>query len=362
MLTCQYLKTFILQIIFMESISKLLNHFCNKQSWRSLQARPSMLALFVALLVSGINVSNAQSPLAYPDKPIRFIVPFPPGGPADIQSRIIGQKMSVRWKQPVVIDNRPGGGGSIGVDLVSRAPADGYTLLYTTSGPISVNPSLSNSSFDSLRDLAPVSLTSTLSSVMVVNPSLNIKTLAELISYAKANPGKLNYASSGNGSTSHLAMEQFNRLAGVKITRIPYKGASPAINDLLGGNVQVMLMGLTTVLPFMNAGKLTPLGVSSLKPSPQAPSVPTIASYGLAGFEASNWLGVFAPPNTPEPIVKKINQEIYAIMQLPDVKEKFFKEGFETLPNKTPVQFREFLQSDIAKWSTIIKEANITAE
>jgi tripartite-type tricarboxylate transporter receptor subunit TctC len=316
----------------------------------------------MSLQLAGIGLSNAQPATSYPDKSIRFIVPFPPGGPADIQSRIIGQKMSMRWKQPVVIDNKPGAGGSIGVEFVSRAPADGYTLLYTTSGPISVNPSLSNSSFDSLRDLAPVSLTSTLSSVMVVNPSLNIKTVAELINYAKANPDKLNYASSGNGSTSHLAMEQFNRMAGVKITRIPYKGAAPAINDLLGGNVQVMLMGLTGVLPFMNTGKLTPLGVSSLKPSPQAPSVPTIASYGLPGFEANNWLGVFAPPNTPESIIRKINLEIYAIMQLPDVKEKFFKEGFETLPNKNPAQFKDFLQNDIAKWSAIIKEANITAE
>jgi tripartite-type tricarboxylate transporter receptor subunit TctC len=316
----------------------------------------------MSLQLAGIGVSNAQPASSYPDKPIRFIVPFPPGGPADIQSRIIGQKMSLRWKQPVVIDNKPGAGGSIGVEMVSRAPADGYTLLYTTSGPISVNPSMSNSSFDSLRDLAPISLTSTLSSVMVVNPSLNIKTVAELISYAKANPDKLNYASSGNGSTSHLAMEQFNRMAGVKITRIPYKGAAPAINDLLGGNVQVMLMGITGVLPFMNSGKLTPLGVSSLKPSPQAPSVPTIASYGLAGFEANNWLGVFAPPNTPESIIKKINLEIYAIMQLPDVKEKFFKEGFESLPNKNPAQLKDFLQNDIAKWSAIVKESNITAE
>ena len=321
-----------------------------------------MLIPAMLLQLAGIGVSKAQPATSYPDKPIRFIVPFPPGGPADIQARIIGQKMSLRWKQPVVIDNKPGAGGSIGVELVSRAPADGYTLLYTTSGPISVNPSMSNSSFDSLRDLAPVSLTSTLSSVMVVNPSLNIKTVAELITYAKANPDKLNYASSGNGSTSHLAMEQFNRMAGVKITRIPYKGAAPAINDLLGGNVQVMLMGLTGVLPFMNAGKLTPLGVSSLKPSPQAPSVPTIASYGLPGFEANNWLGVFAPPNTPESIIKKINLEIYAIMQLPDVKEKFFKEGFESLPNKNPAQLKDFLQSDIAKWSAIVKEANITAE
>ena len=345
----------------MASIRKLLSKCCKKNSNDSHALLPIfILALFS--LITAVNECSAQSPSTYPDKPIRFIVPFPPGGPADIQSRIIGQKMSVRWKQPVVIDNKPGAGGSIGVELVSRATADGYTLLYTTSGPISVNPTLSNSSFDPLRDLAPVSLTSNLSSVMVVNPSLNIKTVAELISYAKANPGKLNYASSGNGSTSHLAMEQFNRMAGVKITRIPYKGASPAINDLLGGNVQVMLMGLTTVLPFMNAGKLTPLGVSSLKPSPQAPSVPTIASYGLAGFEANNWLGIFAPPNTPEPIIKKINLEIYAIMQLPDVKEKFFKEGFEVLPNKNPAQFREFLQQDIAKWSAIVKEANITAE
>ena len=197
---------------------------------------------------------------------------------------------------------------------------------------------------------------------MVVHPSLNIKTVSELIQYAKDNPGKLNYASSGNGSTSHLSMEQFNRLAGVQITRIPYKGATPAINDLLGGNVQVMLMGLTSVLPFLNSGKLTAIGVSSLKPSPLAPKIPTISSSGMNNFEASNWLGVFAPPNTPVEITQKLNSEIYAIMKLPDVKDRLFKEGFEPMPPNTPQQFKDFIQQDIAKWSKIIKELNITTD
>lgn len=321
-----------------------------------------LLIQLFALAYSPYSAAQSQTQSNYPNKQIQFIVPFPPGGPADVQARIVSQKLSARWKQPVIIDNRPGAGGSIGAEFVARAPADGYTFLYTTSGPISVNPIFSNSSFDPLKNLSSVILTSTLSSVMVVNPSLNIKSINELIQYAKENPGKLNYASSGNGSTSHLSMEQFNRLAGVQITRIPYKGAAPAINDLLGGNVQVMLMGLTSVLPFLESGKLTAIGVSSLKPSPLAPKIPTIASSGLNGFEASNWLGVFAPPNTSAEIVNKMNTEIYAIMKLPDVKERLFKEGFEPMPTYTPTQFKDFIQKDIAKWSKIIKESNITTD
>ncbi len=323
----------------------------------------TLLTLQLVALTDSQNVAAQSSNQAnYPNKQIQFIVPFPPGGPADVQARIIGQKLSIRWKQPVIIENRPGAGGGIGAELVARSPADGYTFLYTTSGPISVNPIFSNSSFDPLKNLSSVILTSTLSSVMVVNPSLNIKSVNELIQYAKDNPGKLNYASSGNGSTSHLSMEQFNRLAGVQITRIPYKGAAPAINDLLGGNVQVMLMGLTSVLPFLESGKLTAIGVSSLKPSPLAPKIPPIASSGLNGFEASNWLGVFAPTNTPVEIINKMNTEIYAIMALPDVKERLFKEGFEPMPTYNPQQFKDFIQKDIAKWSKIIKESNITTD
>lgn len=303
--------------------------------------------------------SGAQQ---YPNKPIYFIVPFPPGGPADIQARIVGQKMSARLKQSVIIDNRPGAGGSIAAEFVSRSAADGYTFLYTTSGVISVNPIFSNTTFDPLKDLSPVILTSTLASVLVAHPALNIKTVGELIAYAKANPGKLNYASSGNGSTSHLSMEQFNRLAGIQITRIPYKGATPALNDLLGGNVQVMLMGLTAVVPFLNSGKLTVLGVSSLKPSPLAPNTPTISSSGLSGFEASNWLGVLAPANTSADIIQMMNREITAIMKLSDVQERFFKEGFEVSTINTPDQFREFIKQDITKWSRIIKESNITID
>jgi tripartite-type tricarboxylate transporter receptor subunit TctC len=337
------------------------NHLFSHNDEKILFLKKIMMLFFVSLSTpfAGAQSFNQAN---YPNKQIHFIVPFPPGGPADVQARIVGQKLSVRWKQPVLIDNRPGAGGSIGAELVSRAPADGYTFLYTTSGPISVNPIFSNSSFDPLKNLSSVILTSTLYSVMVVNPSLNIKSIDELIQYAKENPGKLNYASSGNGSTSHLSMEQFIRLAGVQIKRIPYKGATPAINDLLGGNVQVMLMGLTSVLPFIESGKLTAIGVSSLKPSPLAPKIPTIASNGMNGFEASNWLGVFAPPNTPTEIVNKMNNEIYAIMKLPDVKERLFKEGFEPMPTYTPQQFKEFIQKDIEKWSKIIKESNITTD
>ncbi len=290
-----------------------------------------------------------------------MIVPFPAGGPADALARIVGEQLAQRLGQPVVIDNRAGAGGSIGAEMAARAEPNGYTLLFTTAGVVTVNPSLNKVPFDTMRDFTPVVLAATISSILVVPPSLHVVSVQELIRLAKSKPGELNYGSSGSGSASHLAMESFNRAAGVRITHVPYKGAAPAVTDLLSGNVQVMLIGLSTVMPFVRAGRLTPLGVSSLAPSPFAPDIPTIASAGMPGFEVSNWLGMFAPVRTNAAIIEKLNAATNAIMTLPDTKQRMGKDGFENVASNTPAQFASYVQSEIARWSKVVKEAGIAS-
>ena len=252
-------------------------------------------------------------------------------------------------KQSVIVENRPGASGNIGHDIAAKAAPDGYTLLLSNSSTVVNNPHLfKQMSFDWYKDFSPISMVAIAGLVLVVHPSVPVKSVSELTALAKSKPGLLNYASSGSGSTSHLAMEQFNRMADVKIVRIPYKGAAPAVNDLLSGNVQVMLMGLTTVLPFIQAGKLTAIRVSSNKPSPVAPNIPTITGSGLPGFEASNWLGFFVPTNTPTNIVNKLNSEIYQIIQLPEVKVKLSKDGNSidfVQSESIPASVKKFRQS-----------------
>lgn len=316
-----------------------------------------------AALIAAAPGAHAQNPAAnYPNKPIRVIVPFATGGPTDILARAIGQKLTERWGQPVLIDNRAGAGGNIGAEMTARAAPDGYTLLLGTAGILMVNPSLSAVRFDTLKDFAPIALTSNLGSIMVVHPSLRVKTVKELIQYAKARPGQLNYASSGNGSASHLGMEMFNRATQLNIKHIPYKGAAPGVADLVAGNVQVMLIGLPTVMPQVTAGRVVALGVPTLAPSPLAPGVPTIAeSGGLPGFEISNWLGLVAPAATPRAIITKLNAEVVDLLRLPDVKEQLFKGGFEPT-GSTIEQMASVLESGLKTWAKFVKEAGITID
>ena len=314
--------------------------------------------VFMALLLS-LNWGIAQESVKYPNKPVHLVIPFAASGPTDTMARVILQKLADRLEQPVIIDNKAGAGGSIGAEFVAHAPADGYTLLFTTSGVVTMNPSLSKVNFDTLRDFVPVVKAGSLASLLVVNPSLKVNNLTEFIQLAKSKPGKMNYATSGPGSTSHLSMVMFDRLADIELVHVPYKGAAPAVTDLLGNNVQVMLMGLTTVLPFVNSGKLQALGISTLQPSAMAPNVPTIASFGFPGFEVSNWLGFFAPINTPASVVNRFNTEINAVIKQADVKAKLAKEGIDPATSNTPAQFKEYVQSEITRWSKTIKEANI---
>lgn len=313
-----------------------------------------------AVVLAGPGVVLAQSAATgYPRQAIRMIVPFAAGGPTDILARAIGVRLTERLGQPVVIDNRAGAGGNIGAELASKAAPDGYTLILATAGILAVNPSLAKVRFDSVKDFAPITLTATLTSIMVVHPSLNIKNVKELIQLAKAKPGELSYGSSGNGTASHLAMEKFNRAAGVDIRHIPYKGASPAVNDLLSGTVQVMLIGLPTVMPHVTAGRIIALGISSPGPSAMAPGMVSIAeAAGLPGFEVSNWLGLLAPAGTPRPIITRLNAEIVEILHRPEVKDQLLKGGFEPVTS-TPKQFASYLDSELKVWSKVVKDAGI---
>jgi hypothetical protein len=313
----------------------------------------------LAALSAQLNLSSAQESSKYPNKPIHWVIPFAASGPTDTMARVILQRIADRFEQPVIIDNKAGAGGSIGAEFVAHAPADGYTLLFTTSGVVTMNPSLSKVNFDTLRDFVPVVKAGSLASLLVVNPNLKVNNLTEFIQMAKAKPGQMNYATSGPGSTSHLSMVMFNRLADIELVHVPYKGAAPAVTDLLGNNVQVMLMGLTTVLPFVNSGKLQALGISTLQPSVMAPNVPTIASLGFAGFEVSNWLGFFAPINTPPSVVNRFNAEINTVIMQADIKAKLAKEGIDPAQSNTPAQFKAYVQNEIIRWSKTIKDANI---
>lgn len=304
----------------------------------------------------------AQTSPAYPAKPIRLIVPFTAGGPTDILARVIGQKLNETFGPQVIVDNRPGANGNIGTELVAKSLPDGYTLLLASAGILTVNPSLrSRLPFDVTRDLAPVTLTTSITNVLVVHPALPVKSVQDFIRLARSRPGQLSYASAGTGSASHLAMELFKSTARVDILHVPYKGATPGITDLMGGHVQVMLIGLPGALPPVSAGRLKALAVSSLRRSPAVPELPTIAESGLPGFEVINWLGVLAPAGTPRDIITKLNQEIVKGLQQPDTKAKLVSQGFETMGG-TPEQFAAYMKSETAKWAKVVKATGAKAD
>ena len=308
------------------------------------------LALFVALCAAG--AASAQN---YPGKPIRFIVPFPPGGPADILSRTIGQYLGESWGQQVVIDNRAGAGGNIGSEIVAKAPPDGYTILMGFVGTHAINSSLYRElPFDAIRDFEPVGLVAMVTIVLVVHPSVPVKSVRELIALAKARPEQLNFGSPGNGTPQHLAGELFNTMAKVRMGHVPYKGAVPALNDLLGGRLSMIFSSMPPALPHVKAGKLRALGVTSAARSPAAPDVPTIAQSGLPGYEVVNWYGVLAPAKTAREIVGKLNAEITRIMGLPDVKERLAAQGAEVYTS-TPEQFAIHIRSETEKWAQVVK-------
>lgn len=315
----------------------------------------------LASLVLGLSAVVATAQDKYPNKSIRVIVPVAPGGGTDFIARLIGQKLSEAWGQPVIVDNRPGGAGNLGVEIAAKAVPDGYTLVIPiTSFPI--NPSLySKLPFDTVRDFAPITLVASAPLLLVVNPGAQANSVKELIALAKARPGQLNYANSGAGTTAHLAGELFKRMAGVDIVSIAYKGGGPAVIDLVAGNVQIYFSTVPAALPQVKAGRLRALAVTSSKRLNDIPEIPTVSESGLPGFEVVAWFGMFAPGKTPQPIVKKLNGEVVGILGMPDVREKMSGQGLIPGGN-TSEELGVFLKAEIAKWSKLIKEANIRIE
>lgn len=294
---------------------------------------------------------------AYPAKTIRIIAPFPPGGPADILSRIIAGKLSQSWSQQVIVENRPGAGGNIGAEAVAKSEPDGYTLLLGFVGTHAINPSLyGKMPYDNVKDFEPVAQVATVTIVLVVNPSVAASSVKELIALARAKPGQLTFGSPGNGTPQHLAGELFNTMAGVDMLHVPYKGAVPALTDLLGGRLSMIFSSMPPALPHVRSGKLRALGVTSLERTPAAPELPTVAESGVPGYVVNNWYGILAPRGTPKEVVAKLNAEIVKIMKMPDVKESLSAQGAESFTG-TPDQFATYIKDETAKWAKIVKSS-----
>ncbi len=310
-------------------------------------------AAVILAALAGAGICAAQS---YPTKPIRFLVGFPPGGTSDILARTIGQKLSDAVGQQVVIENRPGAGGNIGAEAAAKSAPDGYTLfMSTTSQAISVSL-YSKLNYDLVRDFAPVIQAVNYTNLLVVHPSLPVKSVKELIALAKARPGQLNYGTAGNGTPPHMTGELFKSYTGVNIQHVPYKGGAPAIADLLGGQITIMFDNVPPLLPHVQAGKMRPLAVTSLKRINVLRDVPTLDEAGLKGFDSVAWNGVLAPAGTPKEIIARLNAEILLILSLPDVRERLSSQGADPVGG-TPEQFSALIRSEIQKWAKVVKDS-----
>ena len=304
--------------------------------------------------------ATAQS--AYPVKAIRWIVPFPAGGPSDVLARAIGYKLSENWGQQVVIDNRSGAGGNIGSDLAAKAAPDGYTLLMGYVSPLTINPSLYRKMpYDTVKDFAPVTAIASSTLILAAHPATAIKSIKELIARAKSGQSTLSFASAGNGTPAHLAGELVNAMAGIRIQHVPYKGAAPVVTELLGNQVPLGIAALPAVIQHVKAGRLNALGVSSAKRSIFAPDVPTIAESGLPGYEVENWQGLLVPAGTPRGIVNKLHTETVKILQSQDVKDRLYSQGFE-IGTSTPEQFATYLKAAIVKWAKLVKSSGASID
>ena len=298
----------------------------------------------------------------WPEKPVRIIVPFAAGGVADMLPRIVGEKLSQKWGQPVIVENKVGASGNIGMAAGAQAPADGYTFVLAPTGNLTVNPTLfRNLPFDTAKDFTPVTLLAEVPNVLVVHPSVPAKTFRELVEYAKSHPGKLNFASPGEGSGAHLAGELLKLDAGIEATHVPYKGLAPAVNDLLGGQVQMMFAGVSTVVQHVKSGRLVALAVARPKRLEALPGVPTVAENGYPGFDVTSWYGIVARTGTPPAIIEKMHDDIVEALHREDVREKLAPLGLQPVGN-TPQQFEALIQAESRKWGEIVRKANIRAE
>ena len=313
-----------------------------------------------ALLIAAVCQIGAAD--TFPSKPVKLIVPFPPGGGTDILARPIAQKLSERWGQPVIVENRGGAGGNIGTRAAAEADPDGYTIILGVLGTHAVNQSLyANAGFDSTKDFAAITMVANTPNIVVVHPSVPVKTIEELVAYAKANPGKLNYATPGNGTPSHLATEIFKSMTGVNLTHIPYKGSGPALTDMLGGQTQVWIANAPVVLPHIKSGKLRALATTSEKRPVTAADVPTLAESVAPGYEADTWYGMFAPAKTPQPVLDKLHDDIVAVITSAEIREAFAAQGAEVVGNSS-AEFTRKLHADVAKWKKVIADIKLSIE
>ena len=312
------------------------------------------------LAVTLLCISMGANAQAWPSKPIRYIVPFPPGAFNDTLGRTIAAELSKTLGQPMVVDNRPGGNSIIGTEAAAKSPPDGYTL-FGAALPFSVIQSLYKTSFDVTRDFAPITLAGISANLLVAHPSFPASNVKELIEHARRNPGKINYGSSGNGTSVHLSMELFKSMTKTFMLHIPYKGSAPVVTDLLAGQVDVMFDNVPNVIGHVRAGKMKALAVSTAQRSALAPDVPTVAEAGVPGYELAVWFGVLAPAGTPRDIVARLNTEIVKVLNSADVKDRFGKQGVE-VRTSTPEQFGEFVRAEVGRWAKVIKEAGIRAD
>jgi len=324
------------------------------------RCRIPLRAACAALLIAA--ASALAQPAGYPEKPVRIVVPFTPGGTADVFARVIGQQLSEMWHQQVVVDNRPGSGGVLGTEIAASAARDGYTLMLGITANIAINPALyAKLPFDTVRDFAPITMIATAPYVMVAPASLGVTTPKEFIALAKAKPGQLNYASLGSGSASHLTAELLQSMAGIKLTHIPYKTLGSALTDLIAGQVQLFFLGIVSAQSQIKGGKLRAIGMTSAKRSAAMPDVPTVAESGVPRYEVTSWYGFFAPAGTPRPIVMRVNADVRKILALPAIQQRLTAEGADVAPG-TPEQFAAYIKTEMAKWAQVVKKSGARAE
>ncbi len=318
---------------------------------------------YLATLAGGMAVFLLAAPLTnaaeenYPNKPIRMLIGFPPGGGADIAARTLAPKLTEKLQQQIIVDNRPGASGNIASELTINSKPDGYTIIFSTIGAVAVNQSLyPNMKFDPARDLAPITRVVDSTNVLVVHPSLPVKSVKELVALARKSP--LNCGSSAVGGAGHLANELFNIMTGTKIMNVPYKGGGPAMVDLVAGQTQLMFATAASAIPYINSGRIRALAVTTAQRTSLLPDLPTVSEAGVRGFEANNWYGVLAPLNTPRPIIDRLNREFVATLTMPDIRAALHKQGLDATPG-TPDEFGAYIKSEVAKWANVIKTANI---
>ena len=323
-----------------------------------MQRKPKVALALVLSLGSFVFAASAIAQ-SWPARPVRMVVPFAAGGTTDVLARILGQKLSESLGQQVPVENRPGANGNIGAELVAHSPADGYTIMMGFDGTLAINPSVYRKlAFDPLRDFVTVALVGRVAPLIVAHPSLPAKSLQELVAYAKANPGRINYSSAGHGSTSHLAGELFKSRAGIEMTHIVYKGGGQAMNDLLSGQLQLLITALPTVDAHVRSGKLRAIAFTTARRVAGMPEIPTIAESGYPGFDVSTWYGIVAPAGTPPEVVRKLNAEIAKVLEQPDIRQRFAQLGTEP-GGGTPESFAATLRADIDKWAAVVKGAGI---